>query len=399
MTELTERLSSTARLLPLLLLPLLLLLASCDNESDAGDNGNNPPPATGARLELVVEGLDFPLYVTSPPGDPRLFIVEKSGTIRIFKKGELLPNPFLDLSGQVSGGSEQGLLSMAFHPDFAANGRFFVSFTNRDGDSRVIEHRVSSHPDRAETAPVGTILALEQPFSNHNGGLILFGPDGMLYLGFGDGGSGGDPQENGQNLGTLLGKILRIDVDSGAPYTIPPDNPFAGRKGAREEIWAYGLRNPWRFAFDRANGDLYIADVGQWKWEEVHVAAAGAGGQNYGWDIMEGAHCFEPPSNCDRKGLVLPVIEFDHSNNACSITGGYVYRGSAIPDLVGTYFYADYCAGFVRSFKFAGGRATEEQSWPALQPPGSLIGSFGEDADGELYICTGGGAVYKVVPK
>lgn len=375
----------------------LALLGSCtDEESDAG--GNGPPPSTGARLQLIAEGLDFPVFVTSPPGDPRLFIVEKTGAIRIFKKGELLPNPFLDLD-DLSDGSEQGLLSMAFHPAFASNGRFFVSFTNAKGNSRVVEHRVSTNPDRAVPTPVATILAVDQPYSNHNGGLILFGPDGKLYVGFGDGGSGGDPDENGQNLGTLLGKILRLDVDSGAPYAIPPDNPFVGDLGVREEIWALGLRNPWRFAFDRATGELCIADVGQWKYEEVHTAPAGLGGQNYGWDIMEGAHCFEPPDNCDRTGLTLPVIEYNHSTGACSITGGYVYRGSALPDLTGTYFYADYCSDFVRSFKLAGGRATEERSWPWLAPPGGSISSFGEDAAGELYVCSLSGSVHKIVPK
>ena len=379
-------------------LPLLVLLGSCtEEESDAG--GNGPPPATEARLQLIAEGLDLPVFVTSPPGDPRLFIVEKKGFIRVFKKGELLPNPFLDVHLQVSEGSEQGLLSMAFHPAFATNGRFFVSYTNPDGDSRVVEHRVSTNPDRAVPTPVATILAVDQPFSNHNGGLILFGPDGQLYVGFGDGGDAGDPQENGQNLGTLLGKILRLDVDSGSPYAIPPDNPFVGEPGVREEIWAYGLRNPWRFAFDRATGDLYIADVGQGKYEEVHAAPAGLGGQNYGWDIMEGAHCFEPQSGCDQTGLVLPVIEYNHSTGACSITGGYVYRGSALPDLAGTYFYADYCSDFVRSFKLASGRATEEWSWPGLEPPGGSISSFGEDAAGELYICSLSGSVHKIVPK
>lgn len=389
-------------LLAIGLLPVVALAVTCSNAADEGGTGNGGglPHGTGARLKLIATGLDFPLYLTSPVDDPRLFIVEKVGTIRIVKKDQLLPDPFLDVSDQVSGGGEQGLLSMAFHPDYAQNGRFFISFTNRAGDSRVVEYRVSSNADRAEKSPVATILALDQPYPNHNGGLVLFGPDGKFYVGFGDGGSAGDPQENGQNRGTLLGKILRLDVDSGAPYSIPADNPFVGQAGAREEIWAYGLRNPWRFSFDRANGDLYIADVGQLNYEEVHAltaAALGRGGQNYGWDIMEGAHCFEPRINCNRTGLELPVIEYDHSGSACSITGGYAYRGK-VRSLIGHYFYADYCAGFVRSFKLEDGRAAEEKSWPALAPPEGLVASFGEDAVGELYIMSGGGKVYAIVP-
>jgi glucose/arabinose dehydrogenase len=262
----------------------------------------------------------------------------------------------------------------------------------------VERYSVGRDSDRADPTSAKLVITVEQPFANHNGGLVLFGPDGMLYVGLGDGGLGGDPEENGQNLGVLLGKILRLDVDSGSPYAIPPDNPFAGRQGARGEIWAYGLRNPWRFAFDRATGELYIADVGQDLWEEIDIAPAGRGGQNYGWDRMEGAHCFEPPSGCDRSGLTLPVLEYGHGAG-CSITGGHAYRGAALPSLAGTYFYADYCSGFVRSFKLAGGRVTEERSWPALEPPERLVTSFGEDAAGELYVMSQSGAVYRVVPE
>ncbi len=396
------------RFLPALGLILLVSVARCSQNAGGHGNGNGPPPESGAHLKLLAGGLDVPLYLTSPPNDPRLFIVEKGGVIRIVEGGQLLGAPFLDVTTLVSNGSEQGLLSMAFHPGYAGNGRFFISYTDVNGVSRVVEYRVSSDPNRAETAPVRTIIGVDQPFSNHNGGLILFGRDGKLYFGLGDGGGAGDPQENGQNLGTLLGKILRIDVDSGVPYAIPPDNPFVGRAGVKEEIWAYGLRNPWRFSFDRANGDIYIADVGQWDWEEVDAITAsslGHGGQNYGWDILEGSHCFEPPSGCDSTGLVLPVVEYDHSGQNCSITGGYCYRGNLLTGLTGHYFYADYCAGFVRSFKLVNGRATDERSWPDLAPPDGFVTSFGEDAEGEIYIMSGrpnapgSGKVYAIVPE
>jgi glucose/arabinose dehydrogenase len=328
--------------------------------------------------------------------------VEKGGRVLVINDGAVLDRPFLDLQALVSRGGEQGLLSIAFHPQYASNGRFFVSYTDIAGDSRIVEHRVSGDPDVADPQPVGTVLAVEQPFSNHNGGLIVFGPDGMLYVGLGDGGSGGDPEENAQDLGTLLGKILRIDVDGSAPYEVPPDNPFVGQDGARGEVWAYGLRNPWRFSFDRASRDVYVADVGQNALEEVNaVPFAEAAGVNYGWDVMEGSRCFEPAQGCDRSGLTLPVEEYGHSGRfgACSVTGGHVYRGSALPDLQGVYFYGDFCAGFVQSFRFGGGAATERDEWPELAPPDGQLSSFGEDAAGELYVLSGAGSVYKVVPE
>ena len=379
---------------------LLVLGLACDGNGRAIE----PPPPNGngqeVTLQRVAEGLSFPLYVTAPTGDPRIFIVEKDGLIKVLEAGSVLAAPFLDLTDQVSRGSEQGLLSIAFHPNYASNGRFFVNYTDRNGDTQIVEFRVSSDPDRADPSPVRTILSIEQPFSNHNGGLVLFGPDGKLWIGMGDGGSGGDPQENAQNLGTLLGKLLRIDVDGAAPYTVPADNPFVGRPGARGEVWAYGLRNPWRFAFDRETGDLYIADVGQNRLEEVNAVRGPGRGLNYGWDVMEGSECFEPSQGCDQDDLTLPVVDYDHGDG-CSISGGYVYRGDAIPDLRGTYFYSDYCSGFVRSFRFDGNRATEERTWSELEPPGndSQVSSFGEDAAGELYLMTGGGSVYKIVPR
>ncbi|MDQ3222545.1 MAG: PQQ-dependent sugar dehydrogenase [Gemmatimonadota bacterium] len=361
------------------------------------------PPPTGTlplALQEVATGFSFPLYLTTPPADAeRLFVVEKGGAIRIVKGGGILPTPFLDLSAQVSTGSEQGLLGLAFDPQYAANGRFVVHYTDLAGDTRLSLFRVSADPDLADAATEEVLLTAEQPFPNHNGGQIVFGPDGLLYLGLGDGGGGGDPGGRAQSLADLLGSILRIDVSAGAPYTVPTDNPFVTRPEARPEIWSYGLRNPWRLTFDRATGDLYIADVGQSAWEEVHVspATAGAGkGANYGWNIMEGPDCYAA-SSCDRTSLDLPVLAYDHGQG-CSITGGYVYRGAAIPQLQGHYFYADICQGWVRSFRYAGGQAVDQADWPTLRP-GATIPSFGEDAAGELYVIASDGGIFKIVPQ
>ncbi len=374
----------------------LVCLAACRNGGANEPTPPDDPDPNGGQptLREIADGLDFPVHLASPPGDERLFVVEKVGTIRVVREGQVLDEPFLDIRDLVSDGSEQGLLSVAFHPAFATNGRFFVNYTDRAGDTQVVEYRVSADPDRADPAPVRTILGLDQPFANHNGGLLVFGPDGMLYVGLGDGGSAGDPQGNGQNTGTLLGSLLRIDVDGGAPYAIPPDNPFVGQAGARGEIWAYGLRNPWRYSFDRGTGDLYIADVGQNDLEEVNAEPGDGGGLNYGWNVMEGTECFRS-DDCDPSGLTLPVLEYDHGDG-CSITGGFVYRGAAIPDLAGLYLFSDFCSGFVRSFRMAGGEAVEERRWPELEPNGSVT-SFGEDADGELYILTREGSVFQIV--
>jgi glucose/arabinose dehydrogenase len=343
--------------------------------------------------------LSSPLYLTAPPADARLFIVEKTGGIRIVKEGLLLEAPFLDLSTKVSAGSEQGLLGLAFDPEYATNGRFVVHYTDLAGNTVLSRLQVSADPDRAEPASEQVILTVAQPAANHNGGQVAFGPDGFLYLGLGDGGPGGDPQGRGQDLSDLLGSILRIDVRAGDPYTVPADNPFVGNPEARAEIWSYGLRNPWRFSFDRANGDLYIADVGESQREEVDVSTAADGGgraANYGWSVMEGSRCFRGPA-CDQTGLTLPLLEYTHQEG-CSITGGYVYRGSAIPSLQGHYFYADLCGGWVRSFRDAGGTVADEASWPSLSPGGPVL-SFGEDSAGELYILQAGGGVFKIVPE
>jgi hypothetical protein len=372
--------------------PVIAVLAAAACSDSVGT-----PSDLALALETVSDELVFPVYLTSPPGDPRLFVAEKGGRIRIIENGAVRPTPFLDLSSRVSTGSEQGLLGLAFDPDYATNARFVVNYTDLAGDTRISAFRVSGDPNVADGASEEVILAVDQPFENHNGGQLAFGPDGHLFIGLGDGGSSGDPQENGQSLTTLLGKLLRIDLDGGAPYAIPPDNPFAATAAARAEIWSYGLRNPWRFSFDRLTGDLYIGDVGQREIEEIDVspAAAGAGrGANYGWDVMEGRECFEPASGCDQSGLVLPAAQYDHGDG-CSVTGGYVYRGSAIPSLQGTYLYSDFCSGWIRSFRAAGGVATEEREWPALAA-GSVT-SFGQDDAGELYILTAAGTVYRIV--
>jgi glucose/arabinose dehydrogenase len=375
-----------------------LFLAACSNGNGAPTD--QPPADTSAlALEQVAHGLEFPLYLTAPAGDDRLFIVEKGGRIRIVENGSLRPDPFLDISSLVSGGSEQGLLGLAFHPDYASNGRFFVDYTDTSGDTRIVQYQVSTDANRAEPSSARILLTIEQPYSNHNGGQLAFGPDGYLYVGMGDGGSGGDPQGHGQNAGDLLGSLLRLDVSADTGYAIPADNPWVDSTGARGEVWSIGLRNPWRFSFDRSNGDLYIADVGQNEIEEVNVSpGAGGGGRgaNYGWNIMEGNSCFSSGS-CDSSGLVLPVTQYTHADG-CSVTGGYVYRGEAIPSLQGTYFYADYCSGWVRSFRHENGTATEQRSWPSLAPGGG-VPSFGEDASGELYVMSADGGVYRVVSR
>lgn len=375
----------------------VVVVAGCGGQTASGP-GPGPGPGDSAALQLVTSGLSSPVFVTTPPGDTtRLFVVEQGGTIRVVRHDSLLPIAFLDLSSHIAAGGERGLLSLAFHPSYAANGYCYVYYTNPQGDIRVVRYTVSANPDVADATTGDTILKVfHETNDNHNGGLLLFGPDGKLYAGLGDGGAANDPPGNGQNLDTLLAKILRIDVDGGTPYATPADNPFVGHAGERGEIWLYGLRNPWRFSFDRTTGDLYVGDVGQNLYEEVDVLPAGSpAGVNYGWNLMEGKHCFGA-SNCNMTGLTLPVIEYGHGDG-CAVTGGYVYRGTKVPALNGVYLYGDYCSGWVRSFRFAGGSATESRDWPPLAVSGGLS-SFGQDARGELYLTSLSGRLYRVVP-
>ena len=353
---------------------------------------------SGAALELAVQeiisGLANPLYLTAPTGDPRLFIVEQPGRIRVYKNGALLTTPFLDITTIVQSGGEEGLLSVAFDPSYATNGRFYVYYTDKSGNIAVARYTATPGADIADANSRTEVLTIPHPnFGNHNGGLAMFGPDGMLYLGTGDGGGGGDPSNNGQNVNSLLGKLLRIDVTS-LPYTTPATNPFAGATNGRDEIWAYGLRNPWRYAFDPTAGTLYIADVGQGSWEEINAMPAATGGLNYGWRIMEGAHCY-PTGPCNATGLTLPVHEYSHAGGACSITGGFVYRGAAIPELSGHYLYSDYCLGWLRSLRVTGTTVTDHREW-AIGSVGNVL-SFGVDAAGELYMLSANGRVYRVV--
>jgi glucose/arabinose dehydrogenase len=389
-------------------LALVSLFAAC------GGGGDDAGPANPTAISLRFERIDspslafvFPVFLTAPPGDTaRLFVVEKGGLIKVVSKGtNSLIGTFLDIRSLISTGSEQGLLGLAFDPLYATNGRFYVSYTDISGNSVIARYLVSAGDANVAVSTADRIiLMVPQPFANHNGGMIAFGLDGMLYIGFGDGGDAGDPGNRAQNPNELLGKLLRIDVSQGAvapqpAYAVPPTNPFVGQSGKREEIWSFGLRNPWRYSFDRQTADLYIADVGQGNWEEVDVATSASGGGrgiNYGWKVMEGNHCFSPSTGCNITGLTLPRLEYDHGNG-CSITGGYAYRGVAIPGLQGTYFYGDFCAGFVRSFRLVNGTATQFFDWAALRPVGNIT-SFGEDAAGELYIMTSAGGLYRIVP-
>lgn len=373
-------------------LALLAVVAGCSSGTDSSGSITTPPNFT-LKLQEVASGLNSPVYLTAPPGDARMFVVEQPGRIRIIENGQLLSTPFLDISSRVLSGGERGMLSVAFHPQYRTNGFFFVYFTGPSGEIRVERFNVSSNPDVANAGSAKVILTIPHPRSNHNGGLALFGPDGMLFLGTGDGGGGGDPDLNGQNQTTLLGKILRIDVTHGDPYSIPPENPFFGRTDARPEIWALGLRNPWRFAFDSTDDNLYIADVGQDAIEEVNVVPLSRARVNYGWNVLEGSTCYNS-SSCSRQGFQLPVLEYTHSNGQCSITGGFVYRGSSLPEIAGAYFYADYCAGWVRSFRYTGS-VTDSRQWD-VGSVGSIT-SFGEDASRELYLTSSNGRVYKFV--
>ena len=373
---------------------VVLLLTACNNFL----NVTHPPPPGSPTLSLV-GNFTSPVYLTAAPADTqRLFVVEQNGRILVLHHDTVQSRPFLDIRGQIAAGGERGLLSLAFDPLYATNGRFFVYFTDSNGDLRIVRYNVSSDPDSADEATADTILRVPHPQNtNHNGGQLQFGPDSMLWAGTGDGGGAGDTAGNGQNKHALLGKLLRLKVSGASGYTIPADNPFATDTSAAPEVWSYGLRNPWRFSFDRQTGDLYIGDVGQDRYEEVDVSSTAAQrgrGVNFGWNIMEGMHCY-PNDPCTTVGQ-LPVVEYPHFGGTCSITGGYVYRGSALPALVGNYFYADYCDGSVHSIKYPG--STNPGNWTSLLSPGPNVSSFGQDARGELYVLQLDGPVWRIIP-
>ena len=389
-----------------------LSVTACNGSDGGGGGGLSPPPApsNSLRLQPFPAVLTAPVFLTSPSGDPgnRLFIVEQGGLIKILNplNGTPNANPFLDVSGLITSGSigtERGLLGMAFDPAFGPptnNGRFYIYYTDANGDIVIARYLVnSSNTNLADPSSAFILKTIDhRANANHNGGMLAFGPDACLYAGAGDGGGSGDTANNAQTTTSLLGKILRLDPNTGNACTNVTSNPFASGGGA-PEVWSYGLRNPFRFSFDRTTGDLYIGDVGENQREEVDAVLAPSAGRglNFGWHIMEGFLCFNPPSGCNTSGLTLPILDYTHDNGACSIIGGYVYRGTSNAAVVGTYFYADFCAGFVRSFQLQNGQLGQQNSWPLLSPSGGQISSFGEDARGELYLLTLGGTVSRIV--
>lgn len=384
----------------LFLITLFFLLGCSKSDDPANGNGQQPPPETTYQTVNAFPNLSFgqPLDLQHPSdGSQRLFIVEQSGVIRVFENdaSATTSTVFLDIQNQVDdSGSEEGLLGLAFHPDYESNGYFYVNYTAANPDRTVISRFQASNqnPDAADVSSELEILTYAQPFSNHNGGQLVFGPDGYLYIAVGDGGSGGDPQGNGQNRATLLGSILRIDVDNpqnGQSYGIPSDNPYVGNtQGFREEIYAYGLRNPWRFSFDAENDQLWTGDVGQNSYEEIDIIESG---NNYGWNIMEGAHCYDS-NNCDQSGLTLPVWEYGREQGI-SVTGGFVYRGPTLTNLNGRYIYGDFGSGKIWALDNSDSNNPQNTELLEADFP---ISSFGVDAENELYICGFDGSIYRL---
>jgi len=366
-------------------------LSESPTETQAPTGSAPPFDPTGVALDVdvIVDGLTSPVDVASPAdGSGRLFVVEQAGRIRLVQGGNLATQPFLDISDHVASGGERGLLGLAIHPAFPTDPRLFVDYTDLNGDTVVSEFRLdAADSDRADPASERVLLQIDQPFPNHNGGAIAFGLDGMLYVSTGDGGSGGDPQGNGRRLDTLLAKILRIDVDGqpagGTAYRIPDDNPFVDDTGAMPEIWLTGLRNPWRMRFDGETGDLWIGDVGQGAWEEVDVAPAGASGLDFGWNVMEGFHCYEPNEGCDETGLTLPIAEYGH-NLGCAVIGGVVVRDPGQPLLNGGYLMSDSCSG---NFWLLDAAVTDRQQEPVLvRSGGRSISAISLDEDGTVLV-------------
>jgi glucose/arabinose dehydrogenase len=377
---------------------LVLFVTGCGG--GGGTFTTTPPPPSGTpsiTLTPFVSGLSSPVdFQTPDDGSGRIFIVQQPGTIRIISGGSLLPTPFLDISSKVNfDGGEQGLLGLAFHPNYSQNKLFYLNYDRLSGGQMqtvIAEYQLSADPNAAESASERILLMVNQPFPNHKGGQMAFGPDGLLYIAFGDGGGGGDPSGNGQNRQTLLGKIARIGVDppftSGLQYVIPADNPFVGTTD-RGEIWAYGFRNPWRFSFERGASRLFVADVGENKFEEIDLVQKGL---NYGWNTMEGAHCFNPSSGCNMAGLTLPIAEYDH-NEGATVIGGYLYHGTAISGLTGAYVFGDFGNGKIYQLTESSGTWTRT----TLLSSGHNMSAFGQDAAGELYVVDYvNGSVFKI---
>jgi glucose/arabinose dehydrogenase len=396
---------STAPFLKILCLALLAVIPGCGGRSGTiwGGEESGFTASGSIRIEPVGSGLKRPVYVTAPSGDSRLFVVEQAGVIRVVKNGVVVSQPFLDIQSLVHSDAEQGLLSMAFHPAYKSNDYFFVYFLDRARHVRIERFRVTTNPDVADPRSGRTILSFDKPGWEHNGGLVRFGPDGMLYVGTGDGGNLPRLSRNAQDTRSLLGKMLRLDVNDETGYKIPAGNPFSRGGNARPEIWAVGLRNPWRFDFDRASGLIYIGDVGQYHREEVNIVPSSRGGVNFGWNIMEAGLCYEVFRSgrtgmiywkltrvfgripiCRTRGLYDPPVEYVHSVKGCAVIGGSVYRGRRIPGLLGHYLFSDFCGRWVRSFKYAGGDIDQKQEWQTADI-GQVV-SFGEDGLGEMYI-------------
>lgn len=384
-------------------LALVISMASAAAACSEDSNGPTPPtPPLALTLAPIDSGFDFSVFVAAPPGDTaRLMVVQRGGRILLRKNGLRQDSAFLNLTNLTDPATgEYGVYSVAFHPQYASNRRLFVYYADLNGDSQLAEYLADPTFDHADPATRRTILSQPQaPAAILYGGTVAFGADGMLYLGLGDGESITLTPSAAQDSASLLGKILRLEVDGGPPYQVPPDNPYVGRPGWRGEIWQLGLRNPWRWTFDRTNGGLWIADVGENAWEEIDFLPAPVeGGNNFGWPFLEGAHCFQPAIGCPTAGLIPPILEYTH-DPACSITGGYVYRGSGIPELRGTYFYGDYCAGWVRSFRLVGGVPVEELEALASPLVNDNVVSFGEDANGEIYVVMASGRIYRIEAK